>query len=46
MLHQEMQISWSRMQVLDTTTLNNITYNIITTISIYYNIKIDKDNKY
>ena len=37
------------MQVLDMTTLNNITYNIITNISNisnYYNIKIDKDNKH
>ena len=41
-----MQVSWSRMQMLDITTLNNTIYNIITIISIYYNIKIDKDNKY
>ena len=40
------------MQVLNMTTLNNITYNIITNISNisnisnYYNIKIDKDNKH
>jgi len=47
-----MQISWSRMQVLDIITINNIITNIIiisiiiSIISIYYNIKIDKDNKY